>query len=180
MMGSFRKLRMVTHMDLRLQEEFDPNFITALLGSIDEAFGNVMLSVLEKATVYVIGDKEDDVLREITRKLEEKGTMEQLTFFKEKQFKNKEIVICIDGDRHMIDMMIIKVNVKNGNGYKTVSIVHFIKRIMEILQERKLIGFYTRDEERVIVDRIMFDVPRRFASSEVVTLSRMKELPYYI
>ena len=167
------------NMKLRVQDDFNPGIVSALLEAINDAFDNLIWSILENTTVYVVGNKKDEIASEIISKLERLNMEKHLNFFKNDDNRSKEIVFSIDGDSG-IDSLVAKVNVENGNGYKTVSIVHFIKRVMEILQERKLIGFYTRDEERVIVDRIMFDVPRRFASSEVVTLSRMKELPYYI
>lgn len=167
-------------MILRLQDEFNRTVVEAILESINETFNNAMSTILRDATVYVVSNKKDAILNEILSILERKGMKEHLKFFKERRFKNKEIVICIDDDRTAIDTVIIKVNVQNGNGYTTLSVVHFIKRMIQILQEREMIGFLTANDERMAIDKIMFGVPRRFEKSEIVVFPRVKDLPYYI
>lgn len=160
--------------ELKLQDGFDPALVKALIDIMDDMFDHAITPVLKNTRIYVTGGKKDALYLEIVGELEKRGMVDHVNFFKDERFETKEIVSCIDDGRSGIGVMIVKVNVSNGNGYKTLSVVHFIKRFMEIFQERGVIRKLEKDEECTAINEIMYRVPERVSNTEIVTLGKAR------
>lgn len=172
-------------MQLRLQDDFDPGVLHTLFDIMDETFNHTIKPKLIDAKIYVIGNKDeenDDVFKEVIKELEKHDKHDELKFFKDKTFKDNEIVICLDNDNSHIESMIVKVNVDNGNGYKTLSVIHFVNRLIEIFQEKNVIPRMTQGKVLDLIDKIVYGVPERIPNSEVVLMASTKSdfLSYFI
>jgi hypothetical protein len=157
-------------MNLRLGNGINPLVVEALFDILDEEFDGEIKKRMKGTTIYVVTSQKDGIIEEIVLKLKDKEMDQFIKIFTEREYKDKEIVFCISDQNDMMESIIAKINVENGNGYKTISAVHFVERILRIFQSKNIIGTLSQQNEAILVDKIIYGIPGIVRNSEVVDM----------
>lgn len=156
-------------MELRVDDALDHRVIAATIDILDALLDGVVKKKLEPSIIYVIGSVKSKLVPAIIEILVEAGMQRFSKIFSDASYKDKEFVCCLGGDHdEPIKFIIAKINVDKQNDYTTMSLVHLVKRIIRIFQEKKFTRSMSAEDEDIIVDTVLHEIPVIVRNAEVV------------
>ena len=167
-------------MELRIDETLDRRVIQAAFDIMDDVMDGVITKNMGNSIVYVIGSIESLLVPTIVKILSKAKLNRFIPVFKDVKYRNKEFVFCIGGGDldPSIKSLIVKFNVEKKDGYTTISLNHFVKRLIVILRSKDSDVSKTITDMDEIVDRVIREIPLRVKDAEL-SVEQQRPVPQF-